>query len=168
VSGSFDIESLKRLDRDTLRRLWTEHAPRRPPPTGRGVLVRELAWHIQQREHGGLDAATARLLEAAIREDAPRHDDRTSTRRVRRGGTSPELTPGSKLIRTWRGRTHEVVVRGPRAFEHRGITYRSLTEVARAITGSHWSGPRFFGLVRERREAEGGRREAGKHREGQR
>lgn len=147
----FDVDSIKWLDLPALKRLWTEHTPRRSPPTGRGLLVRELAWRIQEREHGGLDASTRRLLEAAIREHAPRPDAKPAPRKPRTGSASPELTPGSTLIRTWRGRTHEVVVRGPRAFEHRGVTYATLTEVARAITGSHWSGPRFFGLVRGRR-----------------
>lgn len=55
------------------------------------------------------------------------------------------LRPGTVLIREWRGVTHRVLVRH-KGFEHDDKTYGSLSEVARAISGTHWSGPRFFGL----------------------
>ena len=56
-----------------------------------------------------------------------------------------QLRPGTSLLRTWGGRTHTVLV-GESGFEHEGRRYASLSEVARVITGAHWSGPRFFGL----------------------
>jgi hypothetical protein len=55
------------------------------------------------------------------------------------------LRLGARLIRTWKGTTHEITV-VERGFAYRGRRYRSLTEIAQAITGAHWSGPRFFGL----------------------
>ena len=60
------------------------------------------------------------------------------------------LKPGSKLMREWRGRTHTVLVLED-GFEHNGQRFASLTQVARAVTGTHWSGPRFFGLIGSQR-----------------
>ena len=60
------------------------------------------------------------------------------------------LKPGSKLMREWRGRTHTVLVLED-GFEHDGKRFASLTQIAHAVTGTHWSGPRFFGLIRSQR-----------------
>lgn len=61
---------------------------------------------------------------------------------------APFLPAAATLVRVWNGRSHEVTVaEGGRAFVYRGTTYRSLTAVARVITGTEWSGPRFFGLA---------------------
>ena len=57
------------------------------------------------------------------------------------------LKPGARLVREWHGRTHTVTV-AEDGFEHGGTTYPSLTKIAKKITGAHWSGPRFFGLVK--------------------
>ena len=58
------------------------------------------------------------------------------------------LRPGTRLVREWRGRTHTVVAM-ENGFEYAGKTFPSLTKIAHAITGAHWSGPRFFGLIRK-------------------
>jgi hypothetical protein len=58
------------------------------------------------------------------------------------------LRPGTRLVREWRGRTHTVVVTED-GFEYAGQAFKSLTKIAHAITGAHWSGPRFFGLIRK-------------------
>jgi hypothetical protein len=71
----------------------------------------------------------------------------------------PRLRPGTTLVRRWHGRTHTVlVVEG--GFEHQGRRYASLSPIARAITGAHWSGPRFFGLTRAAPKPEAGRHAA--------
>jgi hypothetical protein len=92
-------------------------------------MIRAVAYKMQERELGGLSAMTRRLLSV---EDAraPRH-------RVIRTGTV--------LIREWHGVAHQVTV-GEGGVLYRGARYRSLSEVARLITGARWSGPRFFGL----------------------
>ena len=64
------------------------------------------------------------------------------------------LKPGTTLVREWHGRTHTVLVLADGGFEHEGRRYPSLTRLARAITGAHWSGPRFFGLRRGTRSAD--------------
>ena len=145
--------------------MWAKHMGRSPPPPQRKVLVRELAWRHQERIHGGLDAETARLLNAAVRAAQERRAAGSSNtsgptenvRRRRRQAVKPgetSLPSGARLLRTWppnTSTTHEVtVVAGGKAFEYRGKSYKSLSEVARVITGTRWSGPRFFGIVSRR------------------
>ncbi|MEO1718387.1 MAG: DUF2924 domain-containing protein [Planctomycetota bacterium] len=140
-----DLDSLPQLARSDLIAAWTEFGIRGEPPHFKQALVRGIAWHTQTKSHGGLDAETRRLLKAAIRH-AP-DPQQTKTRRTRRDDV--QLRSGSTLIRTWRGRKHEVVVldEGKR-FRYRETEYASLSEIAREITGARWSGPRFFGLKR--------------------
>jgi hypothetical protein len=75
----------------------------------------------------------------------------------RRRGGAGRLKPGMVLVRGWGGQTHTVTVREG-GFEHRGRLYRSLSPIAGEITGAHWSGPRFFGLLRGTRPAAAGAR----------
>ena len=74
-----------------------------------------------------------------------------------RVGPTPSLglKPGARLVREWRGRTHTVTVTED-GFEYAGTSYPSLTKIAKKITGAHWSGPRFFGLVTIPRQRAGG------------
>jgi hypothetical protein len=132
-SPSGDGPSLEHL-REEYRRLYRSAAPK----LSRDLLVRAIAYRRQEVEHGGLSKATRRKLQTiagAIR----------STGRV---GPSPGLSlkPGARLVREWQGRTHTVTVTDD-GFEYTGASYPSLTKIAKKITGAHWSGPRFFGLV---------------------
>ena len=102
-------------------------------------MVLAIAWKIQVKVHGGLTAAEKRRL-VRIAEDNKAH-----------GGSSKYSTihvkPGLKLVREWRGETHDVLVL-ENDFEWNGQSWRSLSAIAREITGTPWSGPRFFGLQR--------------------
>jgi hypothetical protein len=104
----------------------------------RDLFVLALAYKIQEIEHGGLGKATRRKLQAIAR----------ALQTTGRVGAAPSvsLKPGARLIREWRGRAHTVTVT-EEGFEHGGISYPSLTQIAKKITGAHWSGPRFFGLL---------------------
>ncbi|MEO1585266.1 MAG: DUF2924 domain-containing protein [Planctomycetota bacterium] len=138
-----DLDSLPGLARSDLVAAWTELGIRGDPPHFKQALVRGIAWHVQGKARGGLDAETRRLLKAAIRH-AP-DPQQNKKRRTRRDDV--KLRSGSTLIRTWRGRKHEVVVlNNGKRFRYRETEYASLSEVAREITGARWSGPRFFGL----------------------
>ena len=112
---------------------------RMPPPMrlSRDLLTRGITYKLQERAYGGLSTATARKLEQAAA-DPPG-----------RGSVTPappiSLRPGTRLVREWRGVTHMVLIHAD-GIEWRGQRYRSLTIVARKITGARWSGPRFFGL----------------------
>lgn len=156
------LERLPRLPFAELRALWSAHMGRAALPAQKRLLVRELAWRIQERTHGGLDAQTRRLLSAAIRavnpKAAPGADDRDEpaagipapTRRPRGDVPSApvsDMPSAVRLTRTWRGAVHEVyILSGGREFRYQDRSYTSLSEIAREITGTRWSGPRFFGV----------------------
>lgn len=164
------VSDLADLPVEALRRLWAEHAPGRAPPRLRRLLLRELAWLIQEPALGGMDAETSRLLRAAVRAaspsgSAPVRDEPDSSEAHPKRRAIPaaaELTPGATLVRSWRGRRHVVTVLDGGSFEYEGRTYVSLSAIAREITGAHWSGPRFFGLKRlQTMKQRGSRRPAG-------
>ena len=112
---------------------------RTPPPMrlSRDLLTRGITYKLQERAYGGLSMATARKLEQAAAGPPSR------------GSVTPappiSLRPGTRLVREWRGVTHLVLIHAD-GIEWRGQRYRSLSLVARKITGARWSGPRFFGL----------------------
>ena len=111
-----------------------------PPAFGSGLLARALAHELQVKAHGGgLTKAELRRLAQLNRKDD----------RVRDGAASGPVKPGTWLSRTWHGDVHQVVVLDG-SYEYRGTRYRSLSEIARLITGTQWSGPRFFGLYSPR------------------
>ncbi|MEM9066608.1 MAG: DUF2924 domain-containing protein [Planctomycetota bacterium] len=127
--------------------MWSECGLPGEPPRLRHAVLRELAWAKQGGHRGLLDAETKRLLKRAIR-DAPRPGTQAPSRARKRRG-SQRLEPGTRLVRTWRGRAHEVEVGASgQVFRYRGREYGSLSEIAREITGARWSGPRFFGLTK--------------------
>lgn len=115
------------------RRLYRTEPPKR---ISRNLLVRALAYRIQEKAFGGLKPAIRRRLRSIASNQAPREASALDSVRIK---------PGTRLIRVWQGETHQVTVLD-KGFEWRSRRYRSLSEVARAITGTRWSGPVFFGL----------------------
>jgi len=105
--------------------------------------VRALAYRIQEKALGGLKPSTRRLL-AKVAADV-------SARRPIQGAPEPSLKPGSVLLREWHGTQHQVIVRED-GIVFRGKRYKSLSEIAYRITGTKWSGPRFFGLKSNHQE----------------
>jgi len=128
------------LSRPELLEAWAE-AYGGPPPKGISTRLLRLAceYNKQVREHGGLKKARLREL---LRYAAPTKGTKRSNRRPAQA-TKP--VAGTRLIREWRGKTHVVDIQKGRVL-YRDKTYGSLSQVARAITGARWSGPRFFGL----------------------
>jgi hypothetical protein len=117
--------------------IWDENFDERPNHHHRTWLETRLAYRLQERAFGALKSSIRRKLEdigetgllpARLRRDADR------------------LLPGSVLTRTFDDIEHRVLVRGMRDYEYDGRRFSSLSAVARAITGTHWSGPMFFGL----------------------
>jgi hypothetical protein len=147
------MESLKSFSIGELRQAWVESGARGQLPTLKRLAVRQVAWRLQSLETGDFDSETRRLLRAAVRDArveaaaAPQRRPRTSKKPTR----ARDLPTGTQLVRKYRGRLHEVkVLENGRRFEYRGEVYDSLTQIAKEITGAHWSGPRFFGLGRVR------------------
>jgi hypothetical protein len=135
-----EIGALGGLETDRLRIEWRRLYRTEPPPRlSRDLLVRAVAYKIQEQTHGGLAQAAKRRLRSLTRGLAARGHSAFDP------GIS--LKPGAKLVREWHGQTHTVIVLED-GFEHDGCRYRSLTEIAKRITGVHWSGPRFFGLAK--------------------
>lgn len=102
----------------------------------RGLLLRAIAYRIQEQALGGLDRATQRRLDRATKNLAAGRPVAPPT---------PKIKPGTRLLREWQGVVHEVIV-ADRGVRYRDRTWPSLSAVAREITGARWSGPRFFGL----------------------
>jgi len=136
-----DIHDLDRLFRSELRALWTQVLGEQPPATlGRDVLALGIAYACQERRQGGLSKPVAREL-ARLFEQVLR-GDRTETPAAL---TAPLPRSGTILVREWQGTAHHVTVADD-GFLWNGRTYRSLSGIARAITGTNWNGPRFFGM----------------------
>ena len=131
------LEELDDLDRCALRLAWQEAVGRSVPPRMSQVFMRRvLAFEIQAQRHGGLSKTLIRALR------------KSPTAAAGASRASTDLKPGTRLLREWNGTTHVVDVRED-GFVWKGESYRSLSVIARTITGAHWSGPRFFGLTRE-------------------
>lgn len=145
-----DLQALTRLSTGELKARWQTLGLRGEPPHFKQALLRGLSWHVQAKTHGGLDAETRRLLKAAIKHaPQPKSNSKETKPAPRKRREEVKLAPGTRLVRTWRGHTHEVtVIDEGKRFRYRGTEYDSLSEIAREITGARWSGPRFFGLVK--------------------
>jgi hypothetical protein len=135
------LEELSKMSPAQLRALWRECWRRPAPAVAPDLLRRGIAWKIQSQSDGVLSANTKRALELAAA-------------RLRRGeqltsGKSIHLKAGTRLVREWRGKTHQVVVL-EKGYEHEGKHFTSLTQVASTIAGTRWSGPLFFGLKKPR------------------
>lgn len=141
MSDDPELDALTTASRQDLIAHW-EAAYRRPPPKGisRRLLEYAAAYNIQVRRYGGLSTATRRKLLRIGRKERERVKPIAAPTTKRQS-----VGPGSRLVREWHGRTHTVDVL-EKGFRFNGTTYKSLSEIARVITGAHWSGPRFFGL----------------------
>ena len=148
MTDPIDLEALTRMTTNQLKEQWGMLGVRGQPPHFKQALLRGISWHIQSKLHGGLDADTRRLLKTAIR-NAPEPNSTKREAKPRKHRESLKLSTGTTLVRTWRGRKHEVtVVDDGKRFRYRETEYASLSEIAREITGARWSGPRFFGLTK--------------------
>jgi hypothetical protein len=132
------LESLSNLTLTQLRDRWSERFKSPPPPAARQhYLICALAHQIQEHANGGLAPSAQRRLAKLVAE--------TTANESRAQPPRANLKPGSRLLREWQGTTHEVLVVDG-GFAYRAKTYKSLSEIARKITGTRWSGPLFFGL----------------------
>ena len=132
------LEALSDLSPDDLRNEWRRLYRSQPPRLSRDLLVRAIAYRNQELRYGGLSKATSRKLAALVQ--ARGSGAETATEGAQR------IRAGARLVREWNGRTHTVTVEEG-GFTYAGQNYQSLTAIAREITGTRWSGPRFFGLV---------------------
>jgi hypothetical protein len=130
------IAGLAELTSQQVREEWRRLYRSQPPRLSRDLLIRTIAYRMQELAYGGLSKATTRKLMISAKE-------------LETSGSvacDAGVRPGMRLVREWHGKLHTVTVT-QEGFEYAGERYRSLTKIAHAITGAHWSGPRFFGLI---------------------
>ena len=125
-----EITALDALSSAELRLRWSALTGTPVPRVSPALLRMALAWELQARTHGGLARETTRTLD-----------------QLARGMTKTQpQSAGMRLVREWQGRVHVVTVDEDQVIRWEERSYGSLSEVARAITGTRWSGPAFFGL----------------------
>lgn len=120
------LDAVMGMDRDSLTHHWQSLFTVTPPKQLTTDFMRQaIGWQVQAQMLGGLDVRTRRLLLSGLAEEL--------------------LSAGTQLIRKWQGRTHQVTVL-PKGFEYQSKVYRSLSAIARVITGTSWNGLVFFGV----------------------
>src|SRR6476660_427845 len=139
TEGVLDLtDSSRKTSLDQLRHEWRRLYRSEPPRISRDLLIRGVGYRLQEIQHGGLGKSTRRKLNTLAKMF------RTEGRVAPDPGLS--LKPGARLVREWHGRTH-IVTATEDGFEYAGTAYPSLKQIAKKITGVHWWGPRFFGVV---------------------
>ncbi len=139
-----ELAGLSEFPDRILRERWQEMFGTAPPSrTSHALLVRAVGHCLQEKATGGRVASVRRRLERVTSDlDAGRTPAAAPT----------TIKPGTRLLREWQGRMHEVIILEEGAL-YDGRTWTSLSAVAREITGARWSGPRFFGLKGQGRDA---------------
>ena len=132
------LDALPKLSKVALRELWKQLF-NSPPSTKlrRDLMIPILAFRIQEQEYGPLNATARnrlRHLSQAFERDG-----------AFQVASTPQIRPGTRLVRQWRDQVHVVNVES-RGYQYQGARYKSLSEIARLITGTRWSGPLFFGI----------------------
>ena len=130
------IRSLPTLPKERLLVLWTENFGTPANSIRAELMLPVLAFRIQEKAYGGLDAGIKHRLRELTGSLAPRSRIQAEARN--------RFKPGTRLVREWKGKIHEVILTDD-GYEHQGKKYKSLSPIACAITGTHWSGPAFFG-----------------------
>lgn len=137
LRSSPEIAELEKMDLAKLRQVWTCLIGSPIPRVSAPIARLAIAFELQAREVGGLSPAAIRRIETLASE----------------GRLSVPVQPGMRLVREWKGALHVVTVDEGGSLNWKDRKWRSLSEVAREITGTRWSGPAFFGLVESARSA---------------
>jgi hypothetical protein len=137
VSLDAQLVTLSTMSPAALRAAWRDAYRTAPPDIPPELMARAVASRLQERRHGGLPASVSREI-ARLTARLRKTDDVVGVHDVR-------LKPGTRLVRSWHGRTINALVTAD-GFEFDGRQYSSLTRISHEVTGTHWSGPRFFGL----------------------
>jgi hypothetical protein len=152
-----EIARLCGLGLPELRAVWEKHYGTMAPKTlRRDILIRSIAWRIQADAAGGLKPATRKYLRQVA--------EGAQSGTVVRAFLTGRIKPGTKLIRVWLDKTHTVMALAD-GFEWQGSRYRSLSKIARTITGTRWNGLVFFGVKTRPLESKAAIRTKAAHRE---
>jgi hypothetical protein len=132
-----NISQLNDFDKAELDAVYVDILPDSPKPRSKVLTAYKIAYELQRRAEGGLKAGNRTKLK------------RLASGKVKQSKNSHDLQAGTRLTRVWNGSTYNVMVLGPKRFEYNGNIYKSLSKIAKEITGAHWSGPLFFGLKKQ-------------------
>jgi hypothetical protein len=136
IDLAVELTALETMPLDELRVAWTRHVRTNPPKTSAGLLHLALAHHLQSKVLGGVTKAMARKLQE-----------------IAGGQTSVRVNAGTRLVREWRGKVHMVTASDDGRYRWQERDWNSLSEIAREITGTRWSGPAFFGTKARKKAA---------------
>ena len=134
------IRALPELPKQRLFALWTETFGRSPGKMRPEVMLPILAFSLQEKTYGGLPLGTKEQLRQIAFSLSPKSRQQNEAR--------ARFKTGTRLIREWKGTRHEVSLT-PDGYEYKGVIYKSLSSIASRITGTHWSGPAFFGTKKK-------------------
>jgi Protein of unknown function (DUF2924) len=137
------IQSLPNLPKERLFALWQENFGKPAGKIRPELMLPILAFRIQEKAYGGLSPETKAQLRRISGLSAPRSRPRNDARQ--------RFKPGTRLVREWRGKTHEVILTED-GYDYLGEKYKSLSPIASRITGTHWSGPAFFGTKKKEQQ----------------
>ena len=129
-----ELDALESMSRSELRAAWSRELCTTPPNVSAGLLRLALAHHIQSKVMSGITKAMERKLQEIA-------DD----------GAAERVAPGTRFVREWRGKVHVVTVSDEGRYRWQDRDWNSLSEIARTITGTRWSGPAFFGTKARKR-----------------
>mgnify|MGYP001596877321 CR=1 FL=1 len=143
------IAGLKTLDHENLCNLWRTLYGKEPPAYSRPFLISRLSHRIQEIAYGGLSDATKQKMHDVLKSNGFNEvgSSRHGQQKAKQAQKNNMPVVGTKLVRDWNGRRYEVIaVSG--GFEYDGRLYRSLSAIAKVITGTHWNGKLFFGCAK--------------------
>jgi hypothetical protein len=143
------IKAIQKMSVPELKKRYRELCGKETSITNKGYLIKKIAWRIQELEYGGLsEQIKKRAMEIAQTMNLPEKPSPgkliQSKKKKRTIKSSRLPMPGTVLTREYKGKLIQVTVLEDRYFEYEGSTYRSLSAVAKAVTGSHWNGFLFF------------------------
>ena len=139
LSVMAQVAALPDKPTDDLKRMWQDLFATKAPPYNRSFLVKRLGYRLQELAFGGLSEKTEERL------DAMANDPACADPAIMKRKIASRPISGTRLVREWQGVEHQVTVLDD-GFEYQGCKYKSLSVIARTITGTRWSGPVFFGL----------------------
>jgi hypothetical protein len=131
-----ELAGLECMSRAELRAAWTREIRTKPPNVSAGLLRLALAHHFQSKLMGGVTKTMERKLQD-----------------IADGSAAERVTPGTRFVREWRNKVHVVTVSNDGRYRWQNRDWNSLSEIARTITGTQWSGPAFFGTRPRKRAA---------------
>ena len=131
-----ELDALESMSRAELRAAWNREVRATPPNVSAALLRLALAHHFQSKALGGVTKAIERKLQE-----------------IADGGATKRVAPGTCFVREWRGKVHVVTASDDGRYRWQNRDWNSLSEIARTITGTRWSGPAFFGTKARKRAA---------------